>query len=461
MLERDSLGLVSGSGGKCRFRFGVAPKWLGEGSAQGRGFALKVEDTRWLRGGRRAVVAALASVLLASCATSETDVPMGFAGIAPASHTTASDGLGSGSAIIADAGLTQTDSVEGSVPEAADIATPDAVAMAGENPEIVPVEAEQQQAALALQPEGEQALVAEAEAASAEQVAALAQPVEPEIAAAPVEEQGSAEPETAEAQPTQFLDNATPAQEAALAPAPQPKKRGLLAFFSGGNQQQAPQQSARNRQVNAAPVRSSAASATPSPTITASTAAQPIIQLAATGQAAQPLIARAPEGSSDALPGVRQNALFEITRRSGLDDDSDIDLHEDGLYQVASVAPGMARLAPNGLLKQRENVDVACLKPSLVRVLKSVERHFGRKLVVTSGYRSPDYNRKVRGARNSLHMYCAAADVQVEGISKWDLAKYVRSMPGRGGVGTYCHTESVHIDVGPERDWNWRCRRRK
>jgi len=27
-------------------------------------------------------------------------------------------------------------------------------------------------------------------------------------------------------------------------------------------------------------------------------------------------------------------------------------------------------------------------------------------------------------------------------------------------VGTYCHTESVHVDVGPERDWNWRCRRR-
>jgi uncharacterized protein YcbK (DUF882 family) len=33
-------------------------------------------------------------------------------------------------------------------------------------------------------------------------------------------------------------------------------------------------------------------------------------------------------------------------------------------------------------------------------------------------------------------------------------------MPGRGGVGTYCHTNSVHVDVGPERDWNWRCRRR-
>ena len=166
--------------------------------------------------------------------------------------------------------------------------------------------------------------------------------------------------------------------------------------------------------------------------------------------------------SGGALPGVRdEDQLFEISRKSGLDDNSDIDVNEnEGAYRVASAA-GLARLAPNGLLTQREGVDVACLKPALVRVLKKVERHYGKRVMVTSGYRSPTYNRRARGARNSLHMYCAAADVQVEGVTKWELAKYLRSMPGRGGVGTYCHTNSVHVDVGPERDWNWRCRRRK
>ncbi len=165
----------------------------------------------------------------------------------------------------------------------------------------------------------------------------------------------------------------------------------------------------------------------------------------------------------DALPGVSRNSseLFEIKRKSGLDDDSDVDINEDtGSYRVASAA-GLARLAPNGLLTQREGVDVACIKPALVRVLKKVERHYGRRVVVTSGYRSPSYNRKARGARNSLHMYCAAVDIQIDGVTKWELARYLRSMPGRGGVGTYCHTKSVHVDVGPERDWNWRCRRRK
>lgn len=165
-------------------------------------------------------------------------------------------------------------------------------------------------------------------------------------------------------------------------------------------------------------------------------------------------------GSLTALPGVRAESLFEITRKSGGYDDSDVDINEadDTPVRVASVT-GLARLAPNGLAVQTANVDVACLKPQLVRVLNTLERHYGKKVVVTSGYRSPKRNRRARGAKNSLHMYCAAADIQVAGISKWDLAKYLRSMPGRGGVGTYCHTQSVHIDIGPERDWNWRCRR--
>ena len=181
------------------------------------------------------------------------------------------------------------------------------------------------------------------------------------------------------------------------------------------------------------------------------------------GKVRKPVQLAAYTNEDDALPGVRASALFEIKRKSGIDDDSDVDIHEEdefsGGVQLASAA-GMARLAPNGLLKQTESVDVACLKPSLVRVLKVIERRYGRKLIVTSGYRSRARNIAARGAKNSMHMYCAAADIQVPGVSKWELATFLRGMPSRGGVGTYCHTNSVHVDIGPERDWNWRCRRR-
>ena len=194
----------------------------------------------------------------------------------------------------------------------------------------------------------------------------------------------------------------------------------------------------------------------------AAEASKPIIQLASVEKPLRASAASAPIFNSDALPGVRQSALFEIKRKSGLDDDSDIDIHEDvegGSVQLAS-AGGMARLAPNGLLTQRESVDTACLKPALVNMLRGAERHFGKRLVVTSGFRSPSYNRKVNGAKKSMHMYCAAADIQMAGVSKFELARYFRALSNRGGVGTYCSHESVHVDVGPERDWNWRCSRR-
>lgn len=189
--------------------------------------------------------------------------------------------------------------------------------------------------------------------------------------------------------------------------------------------------------------------------------AKPIIRLASLEKPISASASNMQYDMSNPLPGVRQSSLFEIKRKSGLDDDSDVDVNEDvgGGYQVASAA-GLARLAPNGLLKQRETVDTACLKPGLVSLLKRAESRFGKKFVVTSGYRSPEYNRKVNGARKSMHMKCSAVDIQMVGISKWELANYFRAQPERGGVGTYCGTQSIHVDVGPERDWNWRCGRK-
>ncbi|MAY63138.1 MAG: hypothetical protein CML29_13080 [Rhizobiales bacterium] len=177
---------------------------------------------------------------------------------------------------------------------------------------------------------------------------------------------------------------------------------------------------------------------------------------ASANAAPAPAESSAPSSSSDGggLPGVRMSSLFEI--QTGNDEDGE---NAQGV-EMASAA-GLARLAPNGLHVQTEKVDIACLKPQLVRTLKAIERHYGKPVVVTSGFRSPKHNRKIGGARSSRHTTCEAADIQISGISKWDLAAYVRSLPGRGGVGTYCHTRSVHVDVGTKRDWNWRCRRRK
>ena len=153
------------------------------------------------------------------------------------------------------------------------------------------------------------------------------------------------------------------------------------------------------------------------------------------------------------LPGVSTaNAMFSTNHSESEEVEDDAPQFKE----VASLA-GLARLAPNGLWLQTEKVKTGCFKPELLQVLKTIETHYDKPIIVTSGLRDIKVNR----AKQSLHTRCEAADIQIAGVSKWELADYLRSMPGRGGVGTYCHTESVHIDVGPERDWNWRCRRRK
>ncbi|MEM1038602.1 MAG: D-Ala-D-Ala carboxypeptidase family metallohydrolase [Pseudomonadota bacterium] len=157
------------------------------------------------------------------------------------------------------------------------------------------------------------------------------------------------------------------------------------------------------------------------------------------------------------LPGVRSKNLFGVTSAKKVRRPKE-DVKDKNII-VASAASRAVR-GNHGLLLQRPSVKVGCFPKRLLSILRKVERRFGRKVIVTSGFRSRAHNRRIRGARNSTHTRCLAADIQVKGVSKWQMARYLRSLPGRGGVGTYCHTKSVHIDIGKKRSWNYCTRRR-
>ena len=414
---------------------------------------LKSAGSRLAKGESRAIAAALFSVLLASCTSAgDPSLSVGMPGYNASATDTASGTqqvTTNSSSQMTTSQMTMTAKGDTSLPEQVayvPAAKPGAQAPQGgaKSDAGFPVPAKAGAETAAGQTPQPQA------AQTVEQADAAAQKTETADA-------GTTAPNSKAAAPA--MNNpvyVTAAEPQAYAP----KKKGFLAsLFSATPASAAPAPQASNRSGEQPPAAQPKA-AQPKP------AAKPAITLASAKSAEKPVqlasLGDTSHFTDDALPGVRKTALFEIKRKSGLDDDSDVDLNEDegGAYQVAYAA-GLARLAPNGLLKQTENVDVACLKPSLVRVLKTIEGHYGKKMIVTSGYRDPARNRRANGAKNSLHMYCAAADIQVPGVSKAQLASYIRSMPGRGGVGTYCHTESVHIDVGPERDWNWRCRRRR
>ncbi len=133
--------------------------------------------------------------------------------------------------------------------------------------------------------------------------------------------------------------------------------------------------------------------------------------------------------------------------------------------RIGSIRQLARRLAPAGvnvsslsrMVKKRRQAKIGCIPADLRMILNAVAWHYGKKVHIQSGYRSKHYNARVGGARRSFHVRCKAVDIQVSGVNKYKLAKYLKSLPGRGGVGTYCNSSTVHIDIGPRRSWHYGC----
>lgn len=75
---------------------------------------------------------------------------------------------------------------------------------------------------------------------------------------------------------------------------------------------------------------------------------------------------------------------------------------------------------------------------------------------IVSVYRSPGYNKAVRGNRGSYHMTNQAIDVMFNRTSPWRVAHVARQLRAdkvfKGGIGRYSHF--VHIDTrGVNADW--------
>src|SRR5688572_9965216 len=61
-------------------------------------------------------------------------------------------------------------------------------------------------------------------------------------------------------------------------------------------------------------------------------------------------------------------------------------------------------------------VNAFCLLPKLRFAIAEFEGHFGKKIVMNSGYRDPFHNADVGGADNSFHTRCMAADFYIPGV---------------------------------------------
>ena len=80
-----------------------------------------------------------------------------------------------------------------------------------------------------------------------------------------------------------------------------------------------------------------------------------------------------------------------------------------------------------GTYVSSNNVNALCISPKLRFVIWEFEGRFGRKVVMSSGYRNPFHNASVGGADNSYHTKCMAADFYIPGVSKGEQSGSKRS----------------------------------
>ena len=60
-------------------------------------------------------------------------------------------------------------------------------------------------------------------------------------------------------------------------------------------------------------------------------------------------------------------------------------------------------------------------------ILEPVRDHFGKPVIVTSGYRSPKVNALVGGSPTSQHMQCEAVDFVIPGVSTAAIVEFIKS----------------------------------
>lgn len=119
------------------------------------------------------------------------------------------------------------------------------------------------------------------------------------------------------------------------------------------------------------------------------------------------------------------------------------------LSQIYENYKKMAKISKNFSLEEFKCKDGSDIPNSalsniveLARNLEVLRTAINKPITITSGYRSPKYNTKIGGVKDSQHLRGTAADIKVSGMTPKEVALVIEGLieSGKmkeGGIGVY------------------------
>jgi uncharacterized protein YcbK (DUF882 family) len=82
--------------------------------------------------------------------------------------------------------------------------------------------------------------------------------------------------------------------------------------------------------------------------------------------------------------------------------------------------------------------------------LQVLRDYLGKRITINSGYRSPLYNIKIGGAKNSMHLFGKASDIVVDGCTPKQVFDAIETLQARGEMaigGLKAYGTFTHYDI--------------
>tara|TARA_B110000503_G_C7145618_1_gene412802 strand:- start:128 stop:868 length:741 start_codon:yes stop_codon:yes gene_type:complete len=133
-----------------------------------------------------------------------------------------------------------------------------------------------------------------------------------------------------------------------------------------------------------------------------------------------------------------------------------IDGSTDALPAPGSDAAGDTPFDPNRLDSEwiifQAHVNSGVLAETFNKGV-ALAKAVGKPLVANSGYRTPEYNKSIGGAKNSMHVQKKALDLQWPAADLTGRIAFIEKAIQAGFTGIGCYNGFMHVDIGPKRQW--------